>query len=155
MEMTNNFDERDQLWMWNSLGGNLGTLIGMMMPAALTFAVTEDLYTVFFITALVFVGVHSSGMAGNVLLIKERPLEVHEVDERSQEEHTAAKPQTPVENATAKPFPAPFVVNLLRCMRNLPFDCIIRSYMLDYLSLGMVTIGAACLLRNPPELFLR
>ena len=138
MEMTNNFAERDQLWFWNTLSGNLGTLMGMMVPGILIATVTGNLYTVFAITAGVFVVVHAGGMAGNVLFIKEKPAEVFEAVEGPTEE-APARAQTPRENATAEPHAAPFVVNLLRCFRNGPFDCIIKSYFLDYLGLGMIS----------------
>jgi Na+/melibiose symporter-like transporter len=146
MEMTNNFAERDQLWFWNSLSGNLGTLFGMALPAALTAAVTSNLYTVFVTTAWVFIAVHASGMAGNLALIQEKPPEDFSATREAAQAANpdpgsggTVRPQTPRENAQAEPFAAPFVVNLLRCLRNEPFNCIIRSYLLDYLALGMVS----------------
>lgn len=149
--MTNNFAERDQLWFWNQLSGNLGTLIGMGLPAALVALVTGNLYTVFMLTGLVFVAVHGFGMFGNIALIQEKPLhtliendQLLEKEERLSvesvlEEGDSKINQSSIDNANAKPFPAPFVVNLLRCLRNEPFDYIIRSYLLDYLGLGMIS----------------
>jgi Na+/melibiose symporter-like transporter len=151
MEMTNNFNERDQLWFWNQLSGNLGTLVGMALPAVLVAVVTGNLYTVFMLTGFVFVGVHASGMLGNVTLIAEKPLhslvegdkELEDEERKSVESVLEAGDskitQSALDNANAKPFPAPFVVNLLRCLRNEPFDHIIRSYLLDYLGLGMIS----------------
>ena len=140
MEMTNNFEERDQLWFWNSLFGNMGTLVGMALPAALTAAVTDDLYTVFMVTAWVFIAVHAGGMVGNIAFIQEKPAEDFSASkENGGGGGGASRPQTARENAVAEPFAAPFVVNLLRCLRNEPFNCIIRSYLLDYLALGMVS----------------
>lgn len=165
--MTNNFDERDQLWFWNQLSGNLGTLVGMALPAFLVAAVTGNLYTVFMLTGLVFVAVHATGMFANIAFIAEKPLhnedvplledvgKIDQVDTQKKEKSVegaqevmeggeAEEPikkinQTSVYNANAKPHPAPFVVNLLRCLRNEPFDYIIRSYLLDYLGLGMIS----------------
>jgi Na+/melibiose symporter-like transporter len=151
MEMTNNFNERDQLWFWNQLSGNLGTLVGMALPAVLVAVVTGNLYTVFMLTGFVFVGVHASGMLGNVTLIAEKALhslvegdkELEDEERKSVESVLEAGDskitQSALDNANAKPFPAPFVVNLLRCLRNEPFDHIIRSYLLDYLGLGMIS----------------
>lgn len=138
MEMTHNFDERDQLWFWNSLAGNLGTLCGMALPAVLTAAATDNLYAVFSATAWVFAAVHASGMAGNLALVPEKPAERYAAAPFAAPA-SAGRPQTARENAAAEPFAAPFVVNLLRCLRNAPFNCIVRSYLLDYLALGMVS----------------
>mmetsp|Transcript_30479 Transcript_30479/g.68364 ORF Transcript_30479/g.68364 Transcript_30479/m.68364 type:complete len:766 (+) Transcript_30479:125-2422(+) len=161
MEMTNKSEERDQVWFWNQLSGNLGTLVGMALPAILTYAVTGNLYTVFAFTAAVFALVHFAGMYGNILLIAEKPTE--ETSYKVAAAAAAAKSnkagkragplssqatggvlpgglgQSAVENANAEPWPSPFVVNLLRCMRNKAFDTIIKSYFLDYLGLGMIS----------------
>lgn len=136
MEMTNNFAERDQLWYWNQLSGAMGTLVGMGLPAALTAAVTGNLYTVFMLTGIVFASAHLLGMGSNVALVAEKPPEKFE---GPAEGAGAGKAQSSAENAVAEPNSAPFVVNLLRCVRNVPFDFIIKSYFLDYLALGMVS----------------
>ena len=159
MELTNDFDERDQVWFWNQLSGKLGTLVGIFLPVPLT-AMTSNLYDVWLITGLMFVIVHAGGMAANVLLIPEKPEEEKaatlgddkenglDLDDESGGGGSAKAAgslpsrgpvQDPLTNATADPNPAPFVVNLLRCMRNEPFDKIIKSYFLDYLGLGMIS----------------
>jgi Na+/melibiose symporter-like transporter len=138
MEMTNDFSERDQLWYWNQLSGAMGTLVGMGLPAALTAVLTGNLYTVFMLTGVVFASVHLLGMGSNVALVAEKPPDVYNTVE-GPKEGSSSKAQSSEENATAEPNSAPFVVNLLRCARNGPFDFIIKSYFLDYLALGMVS----------------
>jgi GPH family glycoside/pentoside/hexuronide:cation symporter len=150
MELTNDFEERDQVWFWNQLSGNLGTLVGVLLPGMLTVMGVSSLYDVYLITGLVFVAIHAGGMAANVILIAEKPLEeeadkllpeasVDDVELVGANGGAVVPLQDPLENATAEPHPSPFVVNLLRCMRNDPFDKIIKSYFLDYLGLGMIS----------------
>ena len=129
--------------MWNQVSGNFGTLVGMGLPAALTYA-TGSLYDVWLITGLEFCAVHISGMSSTVALIKEAPQEQSKSPQTIEaDQKTGAKErlplQDPLTNATAEAHSSPFVVNLLRCMRNEPFDYIIRSYFLDYLGLGMIS----------------
>lgn len=134
-ELTYDYDETNSVFFWNNGFGQVGTLVGMALPAIITVAVSKDQRVVMVLTGLFFALVHIGGLAAILAWIKEEP--PWEKTKRKREE---AKAAGAVQNdaAVGDKVVMPFVVNLLRCFGNVAFIPLIKSFLLDYLSVGLI-----------------
>jgi GPH family glycoside/pentoside/hexuronide:cation symporter len=72
-ELTDDSDERNSVYFWQNLFGQVGTLVGMGLPALLTEMLGSDA-AAFSIVGIVFSAVHATGILLILKYIKERPL---------------------------------------------------------------------------------
>jgi Na+/melibiose symporter-like transporter len=111
-ELTDSAEERNSVYFWQNLFGQLGTLIGMAAPAMMLniMGSEESSYTA---TALCFAAVHVAGIALILKYIEERPLPTVAV--------------------------APFAVNFVRVLSNKAFQPLLASWFFDWGSLGLLS----------------
>ena len=77
-ELTDSYQERNSVYFWQNGFGQVGTLVGMMLPAGIII-MTEDERLAYTVMAIMFATVHATGMLGILLVLKERPLDPNTV----------------------------------------------------------------------------
>ena len=112
-ELTDSYEERNSVYFWQNGFGQLGTLLGMMVPQAVLYATGNERFA-FTVMALMFACVHCGGLASILVLLKERPLN----------EDTAT---------------APFVATFRRVLKNPACIPLLLSWILDYSGLGLIS----------------
>jgi GPH family glycoside/pentoside/hexuronide:cation symporter len=110
-ELTDDPKERNSVYFWQNLFGQVGTLVGMGLPAILTSIMDEA--SAFSVVGIMFSVVHLLGMCGILKFIHERP---------------PSEVRIP-----------PFAVNFLRVLTNEAFQPILKSWFLDWGSLGLLS----------------
>jgi GPH family glycoside/pentoside/hexuronide:cation symporter len=110
-ELTDDPKERNSVYFWQNLFGQVGTLVGMGLPAMLTNFLSDD--AAFRVVGIVFSTVHLFGMSLILKYIDERP---------------PSDVRIP-----------PFAVNFLRVLTNQAFQPILKSWFLDWGSLGLLS----------------
>lgn len=132
MELTSDYEQRNSLYFWQHVFGQLGTMIGGVLPAVLSDFLGFELRVAYLITGWSFGAWYSLGVLSNLLLIKERP---------------APKP-----TGSGSP---PLAREMLRIYRNEAFGPWMMAYILDYAAIGilatMVPLFAQYVLVEPDD----